>query len=153
MKNNIIIRLENTMFNTKNIENHLPKAIDKQSYINTSLPKCKANNNLLEINELLLRVKAMGKNVNVKIVTGFRGNCVYRLLERNGVLGVRVQSTIEQAMGGSEKESIVVISSSEHDKEVAMQNGVAIVSSIDNKDLILESIGLKKTKKSSQEAA
>jgi hypothetical protein len=153
MKNNIIIRLENTMFNTKNIENHLPKAIDKQSYINTSLPKCKANNNLLEINELLSKIKAMGKNVNVKIVTGFRGNCVYRLLERNGVLGVRVQSTIEQAMGGSEKESIVVISTSEKDKEVAMQNGVAIVSSIDNKDLILESIGLKKTKKSSQEAA
>lgn len=153
MKNNIIIRLENTMFNTKNIENHLPKAIDKESYVNTSLPKCKANNNLLEINELLSRIKAMGKNVNVKIVTGFRGNCVYRLLERNGVLGVRVQSTIEQAMGGCEKESIVVISTSEHDKEVAMQNGVAIVSSIDNKDLILESIGLKKTKKSSQEAA
>ena len=153
MKNNIIIRLENTMFNTKNIENHLPKAIDKESYVNTSLPKCKANNNLLEINELLSRIKAMGKNVNVKIVTGFRGNCVYRLLERNGVLGVRVQSTIEQAMGGSEKESIVVISTSEKDKEVAMQNGVAIVSSIDNKDLILESIGLKKTKKSSQEAA
>ena len=153
MKHNIIIRLENTMFNTKNIENHLPKAIDKESYVNTSLPKCKANNNLLEINELLSRIKAMGKNVNVKIVTGFRGNCVYRLLERNGVLGVRVQSTIEQAMGGSEKESIVVISTSEKDKEVAKQNGVAIVSSIDNKDLILESIGLKKTKKSSQEAA
>ena len=29
MKNNIVIRLENTLFNTNNINKHLPKAKDK----------------------------------------------------------------------------------------------------------------------------
>ena len=53
MKNNIIIRLENTMFNTKNIENHLPKAKEKNDNVKTSLPKCKINHNKLEISKLL----------------------------------------------------------------------------------------------------
>ena len=92
MKNNIIIRLENTMFNTKNIENHLPKAKDKNDYVNTSLPKCKINHNLLEINELLSKMKSIGKNVNITIVTSFRGNCVFKLLENNKIFGVEVCS-------------------------------------------------------------
>lgn len=32
MKNNIVIRLENTLFNTNNINKHLPKAKDKANY-------------------------------------------------------------------------------------------------------------------------
>ena len=75
MKNNIIIRIENTMFNTKNIENHLPKAKDKNDYVNTSLPKCKVNNNLLEINELLS-----------KIADFFNGGCSYILKKRNNFI-------------------------------------------------------------------
>ena len=34
MKNTIIIRLENTMFNTKHVTNHLQKAKDKNEYVN-----------------------------------------------------------------------------------------------------------------------
>ena len=32
MKNNIVSRLENTLFNTNNINKHLPKAKDKANY-------------------------------------------------------------------------------------------------------------------------
>lgn len=153
MKNNIIIRLENTMFNTKNIDNHLPKAKDKESYINTSLPKCKANNNLLEINELLLRLKSIGKSISIKIVTSFRGNCVFRLLESNKISGVVVCSSIEQAFKNEINSKTVVISTNDNDIQYATQNDVAIISNIDDKNSILESIGIKQVKKRVRKAA
>lgn len=153
MKNNIIIRLENTMFNTKNIDNHLPKAKDKESYINTSLPKCKANNNLLEINELLLRLKSIGKSISIKIVTSFRGNCVFRLLENNKIFGVEVCSSIEQALKNEINSKTVVISTNDNDIQYATQKDVAIISNIDDKISLLESIGIKQVKKRDRKVA
>lgn len=152
MKNNIIIRMENTLFNTKTIENHLPKAKDKESYINTSLPKCKANNNLLEINELLSRLKSNGKNINIKIVTCFHGNCVFKLLANNKISGVEVCSSIEQAFKDGIDSKTVVISTNDTDIQYATQNNVASISSIDDKDSILESIGIKQVKKRNRKA-
>ena len=153
MKNNIIIRLENTMFNTKNIENHLPKAKDKNDYVNTSLPKCKVNHNLLEINELLSKMKSIGKNVNVKIVTSFRGNCVFKLLENNKIFSVEVCSSIEQAINNEINSKTLVISTNDNDIQFATQNDVAIATNIDDKNSILESIGIKQLKKRDRKAA
>ena len=153
MKNNIIIRLENTMFNTKNIENHLPKAKDKNDYVNTSLPKCKINHNLLEINELLSKMKSIGKNVNITIVTSFRGNCVFKLLENNKIFGVEVCSSIEQAINNEINSKTLVISTNDNDIQFATQNDVAIATNIDDKNSILESIGIKQVKKRDRKAA
>lgn len=153
MKNNIIIRLENTMFNTKNIENHLSKAKDKESYVNTSLPKCKVNNNLLEINELLSKIRLIGKIINVKIVTSFRGNCVFNLLENNKISGVEVCSSIEQAFKNEINSKTLVISTNDNDIQYATQNDVAIATNIDDKNSILESIGIKQLKKRDRKAA
>lgn len=153
MKNNIIFRLEKTMFNTKNIENHLPKAKDKESYVNTSLPKCKVNNNLLEINELLSKMRLIGKNINIKIVTSFRGNCVFKLLENNKVSSVEVCSSIEQALKNEINSNTIVISTNDNDIQYATQNDVAIISNIDDKISLLESIGIKQVKKRNRKAA
>ena len=121
MKNNIVIRLENTLFNTNNINKHLPKAKDKANYVKTSLHKCKFNDGFGDIIVFLKHMCSI-KDIKINLVTSFKREYVYKLLEINDLYFVDLCSTIESAIGNDK--STVVISASENDLQYAMQNNV-----------------------------
>lgn len=82
MKNNIVIRLENTLFNTNNINKHLPKAKDKANYVKTSLQKCKFNDGFGDIIVFLKHMCSI-KHIKINLVTSFKREYMYKLLEIN----------------------------------------------------------------------
>jgi len=130
MKNTIIIRLENTMFNTKHITSHLQKAKDKNEYVNTSLPKCKMNSDMIEIIDFISKVKSMGKKIQVKIITQFKSDVVWKLLRNNNLTWIQICNSIESACKGEDKSTMIVYSINEYDKQYAMQNEIAIANEI-----------------------
>ena len=140
MKNTIIIRLENTMFNTKHITSHLQKAKDKNEYVNTSLPKCKMNSDMIEIIDFISKVKSMGKKIQVKIITQFKSDVVWKLLKNNNLTWCLICNSIENASKDQEKSTMIVYSINEYDKQYAMQNEIAIANEIS-----INEMGVRKT--------
>lgn len=130
MKNTIIIRLENTMFNTKHITSHLQKAKDKNEYVNTSLPKCKMNSDMIEIIDFISKVRSMGKKILVRIITQFKSDVVWKLLNNNNLTWCQICNSIEIASKDQDKSSMVLYSTNEYDKQYAMQNEIAIANEI-----------------------
>jgi len=130
MKNTIIIRLENTMFNTKHVTNHLQKAKDKNEYVNTSLPKCKMNSDMIEIIDFISKVRSMGKKIQVRIITQFKSDVVWKLLNNNNLTWCQICNSIEIASKDQDKSSMVLYSTNEYDKQYAMQNEIAIANEI-----------------------
>ena len=130
MKNTIIIRLENTMFNTKHITSHLQKAKDKNEYVNTSLPKCKMNSDMIDIIDFISKVKSMGKKIQVKIITQFKSDVVWKLLRNNNLTWCQICNSIENASKDQEKSTMIVYSTNEYDKQYAIQNEIAIANEI-----------------------
>ena len=140
MKNTIIIRLENTMFNTKHVTNHLQKAKDKNEYVITSLPKCKMNSDMIEIIDFISKVKSMDKKIQVKIITQFKSDVVWKLLNNNNLIWCQICNSIEIASKDQDKSSMVLYSSNEYDKQYAMQNEIAIANEIS-----INEMGVRKT--------
>ena len=140
MKNTIIIRLENTMFNTKHITNHLQKAKDKNEYVNTSLPKCKMNSDMIEIIDFISKVRSMGKKIQVRIITQFKSDVVWKLLNNNNLTWCQICNSIEIASKDQDKSSMVLYSTNEYDKQYAMQNEIAIANEIS-----INEMGVRKT--------
>jgi len=130
MKNTIIIRLENTMFNTKHITSHLQKAKNKNEYVNTSLPKCKMNSDMIEIIDFISKVRSMGKKIQVRIITQFKSDVVWKLLNNNNLTWCQICNSIEIASKDQDKSSMVLYSTNEYDKQYAMQNEIAIANEI-----------------------
>jgi len=140
MKNTIIIRLENTMFNTKHVTSHLQKAKDKNGYVNTSLPKCKMNSDMIEIIDFISKVRSMGKKIQVKIITQFKSDVVWKLLNNNNLTWCQICNSIEIASKDQDKSSMVLYSTNEYDKQYAMQNEIAIANEIS-----INEMGVRKT--------
>ena len=140
MKNTIIIRLENTMFNTKHVTNHLQKAKDKNEYVNTSLPKCKMNSDMIEIIDFISKVRSMGKKIQVRIITQFKSDVVCKLLKNNNLTWCQICNSIEIASKDQDKSSMVLYSTNEYDKQYAMQNEIAIANEIS-----INEMGVRKT--------
>lgn len=150
MKNNIVIRLENTLFNTNSINRHLPKAKNKSSYIKTCLQKCKFNDGFGEIIVFLKHMCSI-KHIKVNLVTSFKREYVYKLLEINGLHFVDLCSTIESAIGNDK--STIVISSNDNDLQYAMQNGVDCIKYPAGTNDIFAAIGVRKATKPLDKAA
>ena len=140
MKNTIIIRLENTMFNTKPITNHLQKAKDKNEYVNSSLPKCKMNSDMIEIIDFISKVRSMGKKIQVRIITQFKSDVVWKLLNNNNLTWCQICNSIEIASKDQDKSTMIVYSTNEYDKQYAMQNEIAIANEIS-----INEMGVRKT--------
>ena len=140
MKNTIIIRLENTMFNTKHITNHLQKAKDKNEYVNSSLPKCKMNSDMIEIIDFISKVRSMGKKIQVRIITQFKSDVVWKLLNNNNFTWCQICNSIEIASKDQDKSTMIVYSTNEYDKQYAMQNEIAIANEIS-----INEMGVRKT--------
>ena len=136
MKNNIIIRLENTLFNTNNINNHLSKAKDKNQYINNNLPKCKLNNDMIEMIDFINKVKSI-KTVNVIVVSQFTSDIVWKLLRNNNLAWVQLKSS-----------TTVLISTNENDLQCAMQYEIACTNEIS-----INAIGVRKATPAHSKAA
>lgn len=150
MKNNIVIRLENTLFNTNNINKHLPKAKDKANYVKTSLQKCKFNDGFGDIIVFLKHMCSI-KHIKINLVTSFKREYVYKLLEINDLHFVDLCSTIESAIGNDK--STIVISASENDLQYAMQNNVDCIKYPANTNDIFAAIGVRKATKPLEIAA
>ena len=139
MKQNIIIRLENTLFNTNNINNHLPKAKDKKQYINNSLPKCKLNIDVIEIIDFINKVKSI-KAINMIVVSQFERDVVWKLLRNNNLAWVQLKKSIEIACKNVDNESSVLISTNEQDLQCAMQYEIACTN-----ELSFNAMGVRKS--------
>ena len=147
MKNNIIIRLENTLFNTFNINNHLSKAKDKNQYINNNLPKCKLNNDMIEMIDFINKVKSI-KTVNVIVVSQFTSEIVWKLLRNNNLAWVQLKSSIENVCKSVDKSTTVLISTNENDLQCAMQYEIACTNEIS-----INAIGVRKATPAHSKAA
>ena len=147
MKNNIIIRLENTLFNTNNINNHLSKAKDKNQYINNNLPKCKLNNDMIEMIDFINKVKTI-KTVNVIVVSQFTSEIVWKLLRNNNLAWVQLKSSIENVCKCVDKSTTVLISTNENDLQCAMQYEIACTNEIS-----INAIGVRKATPAHSKAA
>ena len=147
MKNNIIIRLENTLFNTFNINNHLSKAKDKNQYINNNLPKCKLNNDMIEMIDFINKVKSI-KTVNVIVVSQFTSDIVWKLLRNNNLAWVQLKSSIENVCKSVDKSTTVLISTNENDLQCAMQYEIACTNEIS-----INAIGVRKATLAHSKAA
>lgn len=147
MKNNIIIRLENTLFNTFNINNHLSKAKDKNQYINNNLPKCKLNNDMIEMIDFINKVKSI-KTVNVIVVSQFTSEIVWKLLRNNNLAWVQLKSSIENVCKSVDKSTTVLISTNENDLQCAMQYEIACTNEIS-----INAIGVRKATLAHSKAA
>ncbi len=147
MKNNIIIRLENTLFNTFNINNHLSKAKDKNQYINNNLPKCKLNNDMIEMIDFINKVKSI-KTVNVIVVSQFTSDIVWKLLRNNNLAWVQLKSSIENVCKCVDKSTTVLISTNENDLQCAMQYEIACTNEIS-----INAIGVRKATPAHSKAA
>lgn len=147
MKNNIIIRLENTLFNTNNINNHLSKAKDKNQYINNNLPKCKLNNDMIEMIDFINKVKSI-KTVNVIVVSQFTSEIVWKLLRNNNLAWVQLKSSIENVCKSVDKSTTVLISTNENDLQCAMQYEIACTNEIS-----INAIGVRKATLAHSKAA
>ena len=145
MKNTIIIRLENTMFNTKHITSHLQKAKNKNEYVNTSLPKCKMNSDMIEIIDFISKVRSMGKKIQVRIITQFKSDVVWKLLNNNNLTWCQICNSIEIASKDQDKSSMVLYSTNEYDKQYAMQNEIAIANEISINEMGVRKTPTKKT--------
>ncbi|MBP5301676.1 MAG: hypothetical protein J6Y88_00325 [Bacteroidales bacterium] len=140
MKNIIIIRLENTMFNTSHISRHLQKAKDRNGYLNTSFPKCKMNGDMVEVIDFISMARALGKDIQVRIVTRFRREVVWRLLRNNSLTWCQVCDSIETAAKGEDKSGMVLFSTDESDRLYAMQNEIALA-----EETSVRAMGVRKT--------
>jgi len=147
MKNNIIIRLENTLFNTFNINNHISKAKDKNQYINNNLPKCKLNNDMIEMIDFINKVKSI-KTVNVIVVSQFTSEIVWKLLRNNNLAWVQLKSSIENVCKSVDKSTTVLISTNENDLQCAMQYEIACTNEIS-----INAIGVRKATLAHSKAA
>ena len=147
MKNNIIIRLENTLFNTFNINNHISKAKDKNQYINNNLPKCKLNNDMIEMIDFINKVKSI-KTVNVIVVSQFTSEIVWKLLRNNNLAWVQLKSSIENVCKSVDKSTTVLISTNENDLQCAMQYEIACTNEIS-----INAIGVRKATPAHSKAA
>ena len=147
MKNNIIIRLENTLFNTFNINNHISKAKDKNQYINNNLPKCKLNNDMIEMIDFINKVKSI-KTVNVIVVSQFTSEMVWKLLRNNNLAWVQLKSSIENVCKSVDKSTTVLISTNENDLQCAMQYEIACTNEIS-----INAIGVRKATPAHSKAA
>ena len=147
MKNNIIIRLENTLFNTNNINNHLSKAKDKNQYIKNSLPKCKLNNDIVEVIDFINKVKSI-KTVNVIVVSQFTSDVVWKLLRNNNLAWVQLKSSIENVCKGVDKSTTVLISTNDNDLQCATQYEIACTNEIS-----INAIGVRKATPAHSKAA
>lgn len=147
MKNNIIIRLENTLFNTFNFNNHLSKAKDKNQYINNNLPKCKLNNDMIEMIDFINKVKSI-KTVNVIVVSQFTSEIVWKLLRNNNLAWVQLKSSIENVCKSVDKSTTVLISTNENDLQCAMQYEIACTNEIS-----INAIGVRKATLAHSKAA
>lgn len=147
MKNNIIIRLENTLFNTFNINNHLSKAKDKNQYINNNLPKCKLNNDMIEMIDFINKVKSI-KTVNVIVVSQFTSEIVWKLLRNNNLAWAQLKSSIENVCKSVDKSTTVLISTNENDLQCAMQYEIACTNEIS-----INAIGVRKATLAHSKAA
>ena len=147
MKNDIIIRLENTLFNTFNINNHLSKAKDKNQYINNNLPKCKLNNDMIEMIDFINKVKSI-KTVNVIVVSHFTSEIVWKLLRNNNLAWVQLKSSIENVCKSVDKSTTVLISTNENDLQCAMQYEIACTNEIS-----INAIGVRKATPAHSKAA
>ena len=128
------------MFNTKHITSHLQKAKNKNEYVNTSLPKCKMNSDMIDIIDFISKVKSMGKKIQVKIITQFKSDVVWKLLRNNNLTWCQICNSIENASKDQEKSTMIVYSTNEYDKQYAMQNGIAIA-----KEISINEMGVRKT--------
>ena len=150
MKNNIVIRLENTLFNTNCINKHLPKAKNKSSYIKTSLQKCKFNDGFDDIS-VFLKHMCLIRHIKVSIVTSFKHDYVYKSLEISDLNFVGLHSTIESAIGNDK--STIVISSNDGDLQYALQNGVDCIKYPAGTNEIYAAIGVRKAPQPRNKAA
>ena len=123
MKNNVIIRLENTLFDTVNVSKHIAKAKDRSLYLNTSLPKCKMNQEFVKLMDFVRKARSIGKTLNVSIITDFPRDVVWKLLNVNNMSFVQLFSSIERAINENDKTRTVVFTTDEKDKTVATING------------------------------
>ena len=150
MKNNIIIRIENTLFNTKRFESLLAKTKDKDNFFRNGLAKCKLNEQFVEVVELLNVVHAM-KNVNVNVVTDFKFEYMYKLLSINKLQYANLFSAMERAIVCDN--SAIVISANDDDLQCARQKGVDCIKFPIDKDAIFNAIGVRKHVKKARKAA
>ena len=147
MKHNIIIRLENTMFNTNSISSHLPKAKDKDQYVRNSLPKCKMNKDAIEIIDFISKVKTI-KAVKLIVVSQFKNDIVWKLLRNNNLSWIQLKNSIESACKGVDEATSVLISSDESDLQYAMRYDIASTNAIS-----FNAIGVRKTSPASSKSA
>ena len=142
MKNNVIIRLENTLFNTVNVSKHIAKAKDKSNYINTCLPKCKMNQDFVQLVDFVRKARSIGKTINVSVITNFSRDIVWKLLSVNNLTFVQLFSSIERAINENDTANTVVFTTDENDIMVATQNGVATCNPVN--ESVFGAIGVKK---------
>ena len=143
MRNSIIIRLENTLFNTSNISSHLPAAKDRERYLAAALPKCRINPAFVEPLALLGPLWSIGKPVSVSIVTGFLGEVLWKLLSANGLAGARIFQSAERAIGEAGGNS-VLISTDPGNLKAAEMAGVPASVDISSQEAVLGALGVRK---------
>lgn len=141
MKNNVIIRLENTLFTTKHISRHLPLAKDRSAYLESALPKCRLNPGF---GEFLRFLKACGKSPRVSVITEFRGDPVHKLLAANGMHGVNVVSTSDKAFANAVPKDTVVFSSCPADIMAATERGIPATTDFSDSESIFKAFGVRK---------
>ena len=91
------------------------------------------------------------KHIKINLVTSFKREYVYKLLEINDLHFVDLCSTIESAIGNDK--STVVISASENDLQYAMQNNVDCIKYPANTNDFFAAIGVRKATKPLEIAA
>lgn len=144
MKQNVIIRIENAMFNFNCINKHIAITKDKTKLLNASVPKRKLNKQFVAIIDMLKQMHSMNK-LNVCFVTNYKFEYVYKLLSNNNLNYVKLYSTIENAIANNNDNSIV-ISANDNDLQCAIQNNVDCIKFPATTRKILQSIGIKRIK-------
>ena len=72
----------------------------------------------------------MGKKIQVRIITQFKSDVVWKLLNNNNLTWCQICNSIEIASKDQDKSSMVLYSTNEYDKQYAMQNEIAIANEI-----------------------
>ena len=141
---NIIIRVENTLFDTARISRHLPVAKHRDEYLHSSLPKCSVNGGFTALLGLVAALRAKGRPVSLTLVTGFRGEALWRLLSANGLAWVRIAPSVARAADGGDPARTVLLSASPEDAAEAESLGIQAVTDTRDADAVLAAAGVRR---------
>ena len=95
---------------------------------------------MIEIIDFISKVRSMGKKIQVRIITQFKSDVVWKLLNNNNLTWCQICNSIEIASKDQDKSTMIVYSTNEYDKQYAMQNEIAIANEIS-----INEMGVRKT--------